>query len=137
MSRFLCKLHRDINRLNVFAIHRCINEGYGLIQIFTEKNGFPPRNCCVSDYPSLIIYEKEEEETEKGRRRESVSEIMGGKKGMGGREIEREREMENASRRNRIEKIDIYVTEKYVVMPTEKALNIQMFLVPHRPTEIG
>ena len=37
--------------------------------------------------------------------------------------------MKNGSRRNRIEKIDLYVTEKYVVMPTEKALNIQMFLV--------
>ena len=37
MSRFFCKLHRDKNRVNVFAIHRCINEGYGLIRIFTEK----------------------------------------------------------------------------------------------------
>ena len=26
-----------MNRVNVFAIHRCINEGYGLIRIFTEK----------------------------------------------------------------------------------------------------
>ena len=26
-----------MNRVNVFAIHRCINEGYGFIQIFTEK----------------------------------------------------------------------------------------------------
>ena len=30
MSRFFfC----DINRVNVFAIHRCINEGYGLIPV--------------------------------------------------------------------------------------------------------
>ena len=100
-----------MNRVNVFAIHRCINEGYGLIQIFTEKYGFPPRNCCVSDYPSLIIDEKEEEETEKGRRRESVSEIMGGKKRMGGREGDREREMKNGSRRNRIGKIDLCYRE--------------------------
>ena len=26
-----------MNRVNVFAIHRCINEGYGFIRIFTEK----------------------------------------------------------------------------------------------------
>ena len=46
--RCFCKVHRDMNHVNVFAIHRCINEGYGLIQIFTEKYGFPPRNCGVS-----------------------------------------------------------------------------------------
>ena len=28
--------------MNVFAIHRCINEGYGLIQIFTEKIRISP-----------------------------------------------------------------------------------------------
>ena len=27
-----------MNRVNIFAIHRCINEGYGLIRIFSEKN---------------------------------------------------------------------------------------------------
>ena len=43
MSRFFGKLHRDMNRVNVFAIHRCINEGYGLIQIFTEKIRISPR----------------------------------------------------------------------------------------------
>ena len=37
-----CKLHRDMNRMNVFAIHRCINEGYGLRQIFTEKIRISP-----------------------------------------------------------------------------------------------
>ena len=37
-----------MNRVNDLAIHRCINEGYGSIQIFTEKYGFPPRNCGVS-----------------------------------------------------------------------------------------
>ena len=42
MSRFFCKLHRDMNRVNVFAVHRCINEGYGLIQISLKKYGFPP-----------------------------------------------------------------------------------------------
>ena len=31
-----------MNRVNVFAIHRCINEGYGLIQIFTEKIRISP-----------------------------------------------------------------------------------------------
>ena len=35
-----CKLHR------VFAIHRCINEGYGLRQIFTEQN---------TDFPHEIV----------------------------------------------------------------------------------
>ena len=37
MSRFFGKLHRDMNRVNVFAINRCINEGYGLIRIFIEQ----------------------------------------------------------------------------------------------------
>ena len=31
-----------MNRVNVFAIHRCINEGYGLIQIFTEQIRISP-----------------------------------------------------------------------------------------------
>ena len=31
-----------MNRVNVFAIHRCINEGYGLIRIFTEKIRISP-----------------------------------------------------------------------------------------------
>ena len=42
-----------MNRVNVFAIHRCINEGYGLIQIFTEKiRIFPTKlwRVCVSAY---------------------------------------------------------------------------------------
>ena len=43
MSRFFCKLHHDMNRVNVFAIHRCINEGYGLVRIFTEKIRISPR----------------------------------------------------------------------------------------------
>ena len=42
MSQFFGKLHRDMNRVNVFAIHRCINEGYGLIEIFTEKIRISP-----------------------------------------------------------------------------------------------
>ena len=51
MSRFFGKLvWYCLNRVNVFAIHRCINEGYGLIRIFTGKYGFPPRNCGVSGY---------------------------------------------------------------------------------------
>ena len=41
-----------MNRVNVFAIHRCINEGYGLIQIFTEKIRISPtklwRVCKIS-----------------------------------------------------------------------------------------
>ena len=39
---FFCKLHRDMNRVNIFAIHRCINEGYGLIRIFSEKIRISP-----------------------------------------------------------------------------------------------
>ena len=39
---FFRKLHHEMNRVNVFAIHRCINEGYGLIQIFTEKIRISP-----------------------------------------------------------------------------------------------
>ena len=31
-----------MDRVNVFAIHRCINEGYGLIRIFTEKIRISP-----------------------------------------------------------------------------------------------
>ena len=31
-----------MNRVNVFAIHRCINEGYELIRIFTEKIRISP-----------------------------------------------------------------------------------------------
>ena len=38
----MSKLHRDMNRVNVFAIHRCINEGYGLIRIFAEKIRISP-----------------------------------------------------------------------------------------------
>ena len=37
-----CKLHRDMNRVNVFTIHRCINEGYGLIQLFTDEIRISP-----------------------------------------------------------------------------------------------
>ena len=38
-----CKLvWYGMNRVNVFAIHRCINEGYGLIRIFTEKIRISP-----------------------------------------------------------------------------------------------
>ena len=54
---FFCKLHRDMNRENVFAIHRCINEGYGLIQIFTEQIRISPTKLwrvwwlvCVAGY---------------------------------------------------------------------------------------
>ena len=42
MSRFCLQTALDMNRVNVFAIHRCINEGYGLIQIFTEKIRISP-----------------------------------------------------------------------------------------------
>ena len=31
-----------MNRVKIFAIHRCINEGYGLIQVFTEKIRISP-----------------------------------------------------------------------------------------------
>ena len=31
-----------MNHVNVFAIHRCINEGYRFIQIFTEKIRISP-----------------------------------------------------------------------------------------------
>ena len=42
MSRFVLKLHRDMNRVKVFAIRPCINEGYGLIRIFTGKIRISP-----------------------------------------------------------------------------------------------
>ena len=48
-SRFFCKLHRDMNCMNGFAIHRCINEGYGLIQIYTEKIRISPTKLCLQD----------------------------------------------------------------------------------------
>ena len=35
-----------MKRVNVFAIHRCINEGYGLVRIITEKN---------TDFPHEIV----------------------------------------------------------------------------------
>ena len=31
-----------MNRVNIFAIHGCINEGYGLIRIFSEKIRISP-----------------------------------------------------------------------------------------------
>ena len=42
MSNLFVKLHRDMNHVYMLAIHRCINEGYGLIQIFTEKIRISP-----------------------------------------------------------------------------------------------
>ena len=50
-----------MNRVNqnVFAIHRCINEGYGLIRIFTEKIRISPRKLwrvCDIDLPSAVIF---------------------------------------------------------------------------------
>ena len=41
-----------MNRVNVFAINRCINEGYGLIRIFTEKNTDFPHEivACLQEY---------------------------------------------------------------------------------------
>ena len=47
-----------MNRVNVFAIHRCINEGYGLIRIFTEKIRISPTKLwrvCVC-YPIIGAY---------------------------------------------------------------------------------
>ena len=48
-----------MNRVNVFAVHRCINEGYGLIQISTEKIRISPTKLwrvCVVDITSLPKY---------------------------------------------------------------------------------
>ena len=60
MSRLFGKLHRDMNLVNVFAIHRCINEGYGLIQIFTEKIRISPmklwRVCCRDPVYSVCLH---------------------------------------------------------------------------------
>ena len=41
--RNFCKLHCDTNRVKNVAIHQCIDEWYGLIQIFTEKIRIPPK----------------------------------------------------------------------------------------------
>ena len=49
MSRFFCKLHLDTNRVKSVMIHRCIDEGYGLIQIFTEKNTDSPHEITVGN----------------------------------------------------------------------------------------
>ena len=55
-----------MNRVNVFAIHGCINEGYGLIRIFREKIRISPtklwRVCtqlsakAAVTFPSSITY---------------------------------------------------------------------------------
>ena len=71
MSRFFCKLvWYGMNRVNVFAIHRCINEGYGLLRIFTEKIRISPTklwrvcmrfvftckcNACATHAPPLAL----------------------------------------------------------------------------------
>ena len=47
-----------MNRVNVFAIHLCINEGYGLIRIFTEKNTDFPHEivaCLIAPCPLFNI----------------------------------------------------------------------------------
>ena len=50
MSQFVCKLRRDTNRVKNVAIHRCIDDGYGLIQIFTEKIRIPQEIvACLSE----------------------------------------------------------------------------------------
>ena len=47
-----------MNRVNVFAIQRCINEGYGLIRIFTEKIRISPtklwRVCTYNYYLNIM-----------------------------------------------------------------------------------
>ena len=53
-----CNQHRDMSRVNVFAIHRCINEGYGLIRIFTEKIRISPTKLwrvCVDRYVGVKV----------------------------------------------------------------------------------
>ena len=51
-----------MNRVNVFAIHRCINEGYGLIQIFTEKIRISPTKlwhvCHCEWFTWELIYNR-------------------------------------------------------------------------------
>ena len=47
MSQFFCKLRRDTNPVKNVAIHRCIDDGYGLIQIFTEKIRIPPQEIVA------------------------------------------------------------------------------------------
>ena len=57
MSRFFGKLHRDMNLVNVFAIHRCINEGYRSIQIFIEQIRITPHEivaCLHTDIQCRI-----------------------------------------------------------------------------------
>ena len=62
MSRFFCKLvWYGMNRVNVFAIHRCINEGYGLIWIFTEKIRISPTKLwrvCTNTKSTYIQWQK-------------------------------------------------------------------------------
>ena len=54
-----CKLvWYGMNRMNVFAIHRCINEGYGLIRIFTEKIRISPTKLwrvCHCRFANIIV----------------------------------------------------------------------------------
>ena len=70
MSHFFCKLHRDMNRVNVFAIHRCINEGYGLIPIFTEKIRISPHDivaCLHTHLQTCQVSRNFRESPEMGR----------------------------------------------------------------------
>ena len=56
MSRFFCKLHRETNRVKNVAIHRCIDEGYGLID-FHGKNTDSPHEI-VACLPYAPVGEK-------------------------------------------------------------------------------
>ena len=53
--RFFLQTALDMNRENVFAIHRCINEGYGLIQIFTEKIRISPTKLLRVCSPHVLL----------------------------------------------------------------------------------
>ena len=58
MSRFFGKLvWYGMNRVNVFAIHRCINEGYGLIRIFTEKIRISPTKLWRVCWGGAMLYQ--------------------------------------------------------------------------------
>ena len=58
MSQIFYKLRRDTNRVKNVEIHRCIDDGYGLIQIFTEKIRIPPKKlwrvCTCRAYVYLL-----------------------------------------------------------------------------------
>ena len=69
-----------MNRVNVFAIHRCVNEGYGLIRIFTEKIRISPtklwRVCISHDYTVTMAQPKLHQYPHLGNLRNDVENMI-------------------------------------------------------------